>query len=286
MYLIYKYNKNEEFPEIDDIFIKSIIKTLTKRQDTRGKPPSENTKKLLEELKEFYSKEYKKCIIDEDIQENTKLNFIMAYEAIDILTAIKNNIKEHFFDYINKFVNTSLNLKSKIKEINDNKKLNKDEKKELRNQIYKEFRQIKKDLVKIDDKYESDKKYHKWINGHRKNIVRKDKFTKDSVDYDLCSNTQDYLKSLFYMNKELEQINEENIKENKEEIKLFQIIPQRTNIKPKYLTLDTAGLINLTISENSIKYLSDIGKYQENLWIKILRLIKKNSKERIINLII
>jgi hypothetical protein len=280
LYLIYKYDKNEEFPEIDDIFIKSIIKTLTKRQDTRGKPPSENTKKLLEELKEFYSKEYKKCIIDEDIQEDTKLNFIMAYETIDILTAIENNIKEHFFDYVNKFVNTSLNLKSKIKKINDNKKLNKDEKKESRNQIYKEFRQIKKDLVKIDDKYESDKKYHKWINGHRKNIVRKDKFTKGSVDYDLCSNAQDYLKSLFYMNKELEQINEENIKENKEEIKLFQIIPQRTNIKPKYITLDTAGLINLTISENSIKYLSDIGKYQEKLWDKNFKTNKKEFKRK------
>lgn len=280
LYLINKYDKNEEFPEINDIFVKAIIKTITKRQDTRGKPPSENTKKLLEELKEFYSKDYKKCIIDEDIQEDTKLNFIMAYEAIDILTAIENNIKEHFFDHANKFVNLSLGLKSKIKKINDDKQLNKDEKKEKRNQIYKEFRQIKKDLLKIDDKYESDKKYHKWINIHRKNIIRKDKFTKDSIDYDLCSNTQDYLKSLFYMNKELEKINEKNIKNDKEEIKLFQIIPQRTNIKPKYITIDTASLINLEISENSIKYLSNIGKYQNKLWSDNFKSDKKEFKKK------
>ena len=232
LYLIDKYDKNEEFPEINDIFIKAIIKTITKRQDTRGKPPSENTKKLLEELKSFYNKEYKKCITDEDIQDDTKLNFIMAYETIDILTAIENNIKEHFFDYINKFVNLSLKLKSKIKEIKNDKKLNKDEKKEMKNQVYKVFRQIKKDLVKVNDEYESDKKYHKWINMHRKNIVRKDKFTKDSIDYDLCSNTQDYLKSLFYMNKELEKINDKNIKEDKDEIKFdnqyFNIL-YRTN---------------------------------------------------------
>ena len=69
LYLIYKYDKSEEFPEINDIFIKTIIKTITKRRDTRGKPPSENTKKLLEELRIFYDKEYKKCITDEDIQE-------------------------------------------------------------------------------------------------------------------------------------------------------------------------------------------------------------------------
>lgn len=156
LYLIHKYDKNEVFPEINSIFIKSIIKTITKRQDTRGKPPSESTVLLLEELNNFYEKEYKKCIIDKDIQEDTKLNFIMAYEVIDILTNIENNIKEHFFDYLNKFVNNSLDIKAKIKEINDKKELDKNEKKNLRNQIYKEFRQIKKDLTKLDDKYESD----------------------------------------------------------------------------------------------------------------------------------
>ena len=150
----------------------------------------------------------------------------------------------------------------------------------MRNQIYKEFRQIKKDLIKIDDKYESNKKYHKWINLHRKNIIRKDKFTKNSIDYDICSNTQDYLKSLFYMNKELEKINDKNIKDNKDEIKLFQIIPQRTNIKPKYITLDTASLINLTISKNSIKYLSDIGIYQKKLWNDYFKINKKEFKRK------
>lgn len=36
MYLLHKYTNNEDFPVINDIFIKSIIKTMTKRQDTRG----------------------------------------------------------------------------------------------------------------------------------------------------------------------------------------------------------------------------------------------------------
>lgn len=115
---------------------------------------------------------------------------------------------------------------------------------------------------------------------HRKNIIRKDKFTKNSIDYDICSNTQDYLKSLFYMNKELEKINEKNIKEYKNEKKLFQIIPQRTNIKPKYITLDTASLINLTISENSIEYLSNVEKYQKELWDNNLSINRKEFKRK------
>ena len=279
LYLINKYDKNEEFPEVNEIFIKAIIKTITKRQDTRGKPPSDDTQKILDELKKFYDKEYKQCIINDDIQEDTKLNFSMAYEVIDILTNINNNIKEHFFDYVNKFVNNSLGIKSKIKEIN-NKNLDKNEKKELRNQLYSEFRKIKKDIVKLDNNYESNNKYHEWINMHRTNIIRKNKFTKNSIEYDLCSNTQDYLKSLFYMNKELEKISKNNIKEGKDEIKLYQIIPQRTNIKPKYITIDTASLINLTISENSIKYLSDIGKYQDELWNNYFRTNGKEFKRK------
>jgi hypothetical protein len=280
LYLIRKYDKGEDFPEINDIFIKAIIKTITKRQDTRGKPPSETTKQLLSELKQFYDTEYKKCIIGDDIQEDTKLNFIIAYEVIDIITNIENNIKEHFVDYVNKFVNNSFNSKSKIQEINNNKNLTKDEKKELKNKFYSELRKIKKDLLKINNEYESDKQYNKWIDEHRKNIVRKNKFVRDSIDYDLCSNTQDYLKSLFYMNKELEKINDQNIKDNKNEIKLFQIIPQRTNIIQKYITIDTASLINLTIKENSIKYLSNIEKYQKELWSNKFKTTKKEFKRK------
>src|SRR5690349_694114 len=59
LYLIYKYNKKEDFPKIDDIFIKAIIKIITKRKDKRGKPPNNNTKILKKELKDFYENQYK-----------------------------------------------------------------------------------------------------------------------------------------------------------------------------------------------------------------------------------
>ena len=36
--------------------------------------------------------------------------------------------------------------------------------------------------------------------------MRKNKLMKNSIDYDLCANPLDYIKSLFYMNKELEKI--------------------------------------------------------------------------------
>jgi hypothetical protein len=280
LFLIDKYDNNNKFPYIDENFIKTIIKIITKRQDTRGKPPSENTKELMKELKTFYDNKYKICINDNDIQDDTKLNFIMAYEVIDIITGIENNIKEHFLDYINKFVNHSFKLKDKINEINKIKEIDTKTKKELKTKIYSEFRLVKKDLVKNNNIYESDKKYHNWLNTHRPNIIKKSKFFKDSIDYDLCSNTQEYLKPLFYINKELEKINEENKIKNIQQIRLFQIIPQRTNIIPKYITIDTCALVNFAIKEHIIEYLSNIEFYKQQLWKNNFKTNKKQFKRK------
>lgn len=284
LYLIDKYNRKENFPELDDIFIKAIFDTITTRQTTSGKPPSETTKEILDELKNFYNNQYERCINNDDVQDRTKLNFSLAYEAISIITNINNNITEHFIDYVNKFVNISLGLNNLIKSINDNKQIDKNEKKNQRDKIYGEFRQIKKDIVKLTNEFESDKKYHEWINKHKKYIIRKDSFKKNDLNYDLVCNPQDYLKSLYYMNNELELLNniikEENIEiakknenmpknkkiKSKPEIKLFHVIPQRTSIKPKYITIDTSALINLVMTKNVLKYLSDISKYKVEIW--------------------
>ena len=284
LYLIHLYDNKKDFPDIDTKFIMTVVKTITKRDDTRGKPPSEKTKQLLIELKEFYNKHYKQCILETDIINDTKLNFIMAYEAIDIIKNIKNNITEHFKDYVNKFVNQSFEVRFSMEYVNNRKDWSTEEKKQFKNNIYASLRKIKKDLLKVDDNYESDELFHDWINLHKSHIIRKQKFTKNSVDYDLCSNPLDYLKSLFYMNKELEKLNNEKIKESKndkeynEQFKLFQVIPQRTSIKSQYITIDTASLVNLTIEKNSIKYLNNIELYQKAIWKNSFNIDNKEFK--------
>ena len=52
------------------------------------------------------------------------------------------------------------------------------------------------------------------------------------------------------------------------DIKLFNAVPLRTDIKPKYITLDTSCLINLLIEENSIEYLKNVKKYKKEIWNK------------------
>ena len=279
LYFIHLYDTNKDFPKIDNKFVMAVFKIITVRDDTRGKPPSEETKKILEKLKDFYNTYYKQCIIESDIMNDTKLNFIMAYEAIDIVKNIKNNITEHFQDYVNKFVNQSFEVKSIITEINE-KSWDTETKNEVKNSIYSDLRKVKKDILRIDNTFESDEMFHDWIKKHKPLILRKNKFTKDSVEYDICVNPADYLKSLFYMNKELERLNEQRIKEEKEQFKLFQVIPQRTSIKSNYICVDTCALINLTIEENSIEYLNNVEKYQKELWTNNFNVKQKEFKRK------
>ena len=140
LYLLHLYENSLDFPKLDIEFIKAIGKTITIRNDTRGKKPSIETQELLNKLKIFYDKYYKKCIINDDIMNDTKLNFIMAYEAIDIVKNINNNISEHFIDYVNKFVNVSFNIKDNIKYISKNKDLTDIEKKQQKKEIYDKHR--------------------------------------------------------------------------------------------------------------------------------------------------
>ena len=180
--------------------------------------------------------------------------------GIDIVTNINNNIKNHFLDYVNKYVNVCLNCKAKAKEIDKIKS------KEIRHRVKKKFNSIlfklKKDLIKADNNYESDIEFHEWLDKNRKNIIRKDKFLKDSIFYDIEVKPQDYLKTMFYINSRLEIMNDNT----EYPVKLFQIIPQRTNIIPKHIMLDSCGLADLTVTEKISEYLSNITKYKDDLW--------------------
>jgi hypothetical protein len=279
LYLIYLFDNNLPFPDIDKQFILTIFSVITKKQDGRGKKPSDETIKLIETLEDFYNKHYKQCIIDSDIINIDKLSFVLAYEAIDIVKNIKNNITVHFEDYINKFVNQSYEVKSIINDINK-RKIDSETKKEMKNSVYSDLRTVKKDLLRTDNKFVSDDFFHEWIKEHKPKIISKNKFDKDSLNYDICSNPIDYLKSLIYMNKHLEKLNEQRIKDNKEQFKLFQVIPQRTSIKQNYITLDSCGLINLVIKENFKKYLDNVQEYKDELWDNNFRTNKKEFKRK------
>jgi len=263
LYLLHLYDNNLEFPYIDEKFVMLLFKIIGKRKDMRGRQSGEETKNTSIKLVKFFNDEYKKCITDEDIICNTKYNFILAYEAIDVIKNIENNITEHFVDNVNRFINTTFNVKQEIEKINK-KNISDEKKKEERKVFYDEIRKIKTDLLTECDELTSLKKYHVWIKQHKKHILTRANIEKGTVNYDVCVYPQEYLKASIYLNKQFALINTKN--DDDKQLKLFHPVPLRTNIIPKFMTIDTASLINLCIEEDSIKYLSDIETYQKKLW--------------------
>ena len=100
----------------------------------------------LKELTKFYKEHYQPLMVKDDVIYYDKLSYILAYEAIDMITNINNNIQEHFIDHLNKYVNINFDIKSKRDKIT---KGNKDKliRKELHKNLTDEFKKVKNDLI-------------------------------------------------------------------------------------------------------------------------------------------
>ena len=91
----------------------------------------------------------------------------------------ENNIKLHYVEYLERYVNVVWKKKFLIEKIRKLKK-NKQERNSSINRLCSNLRRIKNDILK--GKYKSESSYHDWIKEQKKHILpNKDKFKKDSV---------------------------------------------------------------------------------------------------------
>ena len=268
LYFLYCVEKDKKLPDLTSNFIETCMKIVSTKEDGRGKPPNEKTIELMKKLESFYDKYYLETLPKNyEKISSSKINIILKYEAEDMLKNFHNNVKFNFIDKLNTLVNVKFKLKDKLDECKT-----KEDKSKVRN----EFRLIKLDLInsiKEDYKYQSNKKYHKWINENYKKIMpNKKEYDKDNIYYDVKKNVNDYQVPMININKLLY--------ETDKDIKLFNAVPLRTDIKPKYITLDTSCLINLLIEENSIEYLKNVKKYKKEIWDKYFKMDHKVFKRK------
>jgi hypothetical protein len=259
LWILNKYHNKLDIPIITEELIKMVMNTLSIK-DNRGNKPTEDNLILLDEFNKFYEEHYKNLNYENKIN-SSYLSQIINSMATDMLTNIENNVKMHFFKYVNRFVNSS------FKKINSDllEKAKEGTKTLLRKELNKDVYEIKQDL--INNTLKSNEKYHKWINTHRDNIFYKD-FV-NSYEFDIQNNPQRYLKSMIYMCEQIEKL----------ETKSFQFFPLRTDITQKYCPLDTKSLIELFIKKDKGKYLDDIEKYKEHIWSMLFDISKPIFKQ-------
>jgi len=260
LYLLDYYDKNSNLPKINKEFINSCMKIICK-ENASGRPPKKEIKELKEKLTTFYNTHYKPLCQDEEL-DYTHMNTILDYLTIDILTMYENNIKQHYIEYVERYVNVVWERKFMIKQIRKIKKTKKDRDSSIR-KLNTQLRKIKNDLLNIENtNYKSNSFYHKWIKQQHKLVIpNKDKFRKNNLYYDLQCNPQDYLGCMVFMMKQVE--NKGYTTTNP--------FPMRSDIIPKHIRLDTTTLVHLLMTKtqgNKSDYLfkGNLKRFEDKIW--------------------
>jgi len=223
LWVLDKYHNNLDIPEITDDTISMCMKSIL--LPSSGQKPKGNNMFLLNEFQQLHSF---------SLEDGSNLSSILDYYTTTMITAIENNIKMRFFDYIKRFVNSY--FKHLYQEEIENK--------EFKKQLYKEINLVKNDI--INNTLTCDEKYHRWLKETRYKIVP-EKF-ETSYYYDIKINPYKYLKYMIFMCLELEKI----------ERKSFQFFPIQTNAIPRHIQVDTKALVELFVDTKKHQKLLDI----------------------------
>ena len=269
LYLLDKFNNNLDFPNINKQFLLDIFKVIGYNETSRGKSTNIDkikNKSIKDDLKNFYQNVFYKLV---DIRPNiTNKSHILEQTAKEILTCINNNISLNFIKYLCKYINELFKnpLLNEIKERYKDKKIRKEKYKELNLEI----QQLKNDLLngKIE---ESNIKYHQWIKDNK--FLLFPKKIEKSIHYDIKVNPEKYIKYSFYINQKIEELNKRN----------YNVIPQRNNIIPKHITLNTSAIVDIINDKKKKIFLFgksemilNCKKYQKHTWKTLLKLEKKS----------
>jgi hypothetical protein len=93
-------------------------------EKAQGRPQKQEIKALKDNLTSFYKTDFQPLIQNHNL-DYTHMNTILDYLTIDILTIYENNIKLHYVEYVERYVNVVWNktfFPNKIRKIHITKK--------------------------------------------------------------------------------------------------------------------------------------------------------------------
>jgi hypothetical protein len=257
MYILWKFQLNQILPKIDKSLILRIFNLIGQRSSKGRK-----SKVVQDDIQEFYQTHFEQIYPSKIDKVN--LTYPLALLSEEIIKCLETNIKTHFIDYCNKYINiVHRNPKQKI--IKESKK-SRSEKKVEYSELNKCIRAIKNDFINLEIT-KSDPIYHPWLETQYQEIFTFTEIT-NNLAYDVKIDPQRYLLPSLIINKKIEELT----------YRPFQVIPQRT-FGLKNITLNTSGLVEVLADHTqeiySVGY-SDMKnntkQYQKHAWIEVLKL--------------
>jgi hypothetical protein len=270
LFILNHYEKHHSLPIINCEFINSCMKILC-NENASGRPPKKEIKELKDTLTAFYKSDFQP-LIQNDKLDYTHMNTILDYLTIDILTMYENNIKFHYVEYVERYVNVVWKKKfliNKIRKLNITQK----EKEQRVNKLCSQLRKIKSDILNVEKSdYKSHASYHTWINQHKQLITpNKPIYKKNNIVYDLMCSSFDYFPCMIVMMKQVE----------KEEQTITNVFPMRSEIIPKHIRLDTTTLVHLLMTKKQgikSEYLTkgNLKRNENKIWEFFFRTERKS----------
>jgi len=272
LYLLdYYETHNNKLPVISKELINNSMKVVCgEKEEKRGKPPKKETVELKEKLTAFFNEHYLPTMQTDPINY-AGLNTVLDYLKEDVMTMYENNIELHYVEYVERYVNVVWKKKFITEKIRKLCKTKKERETRIRT-LCNELRKIKNDLLIVDTKvYTSKSYYHKWITEQKQHILpKKTKYEKNSIFYDLKCNPMDYFPSMIFMMKHVEN--------DLESVKI--VFPLRSEITPKYISLDTTTLVNLLLrkehgTKEFYKTKGNLKLHEDKIWKFFFRTERK-----------
>lgn len=278
LYCLRQFHINGEQPTINGTFVHACIAALiiNIRSNTHHKNDSsdnndddddnDNITNWQEIMHQFYVQEYQP-IFNHQPYDLPCASQIFKYLQISITTCLNNNLKEHYYTRLQRFINISagqyydqhqfaLNLDVTRVEYNQDKWRALNElKKTINNGLYHEIPAL----------------FVKWLQPHRINLLPSDDhiLKKGTIAYDCHATPSLYIASSLYINQQFELMNvEANMQQPSPKlIKLYQPLSLRTSNIPHYITLDTTTLNLLFMpAEHKRKYQGQVKVKQVEIW--------------------
>ena len=269
LFILYEYENENNLPKINSELILNIVKIVSYNKNKSGRKIKE-TNESFSRLKKFYDKNFEKLLTEKINYSN--LSHIFRYVCVDIVTNINNNIINNFGKYIGNLIKTICKEK--------NLKLKKYELNKIKYHI----------LAKKKKKKNTENKNTKNnLTDHQKTIIDYIKSnylpkTKKEIIIALNNKPQLFLPYMIKINKYVENYNLKLEKEDyKNKQRLYQILPQRTNLVPKYIPIDTTIILDILVEKNIADLYSKIKENKENIWKTYFKQLFTKKNKNLLN---
>ena len=246
-FLLKKYEQDPErahpFPRVDTTFVLNALRVVGGVHVQGG---SEIAQQQRQEFYEFFIEDYAPTKpAQEAFTPQTNVTQILNYLSQELVVDYDNNVKQHWLQHFNHFLEDGLNKRERLKRIDDGEGTVA-EKKASKTALFRELDAVKTDIMNSRNEPPYVKQslpyYHAWIDRAAYLIMPRGRLIRENdVMYDIACSPQDYLYGMVFMGDFRETTaGLKNLK-----VKLLNVFPLKTSLVPRSIRIDTTSLLKL-----------------------------------------